>query len=111
MDAETQEDLPLSLEEKTHSKQRILRDVNKIDTEKLSKFTQKETTVKLKSRHTERTVKKMDTSKKNLFVKRHDMRQRMIEPTTVTFVRKLKSEKLQFMSQGEGDEEGLLKEY
>ena len=51
-------------------------------------------------------LKKMDTSKKNLFVKRHDMRQRMIEPTTVTFVRKLKSEKLQFMSQA--DEEGLM---
>ena len=108
MDVDTQEDSPQSPEDKTHSKQRILRDVNKIDTEKLSKFTQKdkETTVKVKSRH-DRTVKKMDTSKKNLFVKRHDMRQRMIEPTTVTFVRKLKSEKLQFMSQA--DDEGLIR--
>ncbi len=98
---------------KSKSKQRILRDVKKIDVSKFSKFSDEKkedssSARKIRSKYDSRSVKKMDTTKKNLFVKRHDMRQRMIEPTTVVHVRKLKSQKLDFLSQSE--ETGLRTE-
>ncbi|XP_063712846.1 serine-rich adhesin for platelets-like isoform X3 [Symsagittifera roscoffensis] len=102
------------VEVKVTSKQRILRGVNKIDSTKFSKFSgtgasegnkdksgldESSLQKRVKSKYESKTIKKMDMTKKNMFVKRHDMRQRMIEPSTVIHVRKLKSHKMDFLSE------------